>query len=349
MGRRSRVSKNIDSAPLLLFIYRNRVPVLAITLAGFILSVIISLVITPRYRSAVVIYPATFTSMSRSIMGPSETRGDIMDFGREADTERLLQVLHSETIRRGIINKYDLMSHYGIKEDSRFPYTALNRKFDNNVRFRKTPYMAIEIEVLDADPVIAADMANDIALYLDSVMSFMFRERALMSLAIVEQEYIRLQEEVRMLEDSLGRIRELGVINYEAQSEVINNAYATAILGKDAASTDFFSGRLKLLSAYGGAYVSIRDYLTYRHEKLNELKAAYDEARIDAEKIMPYKYVIEKAGVAEKKTYPVRSMIVVISTVSAFLLALFMVLLTDAFRRQILHPGSHNHRSDAAG
>jgi hypothetical protein len=348
MGKKSRVRKNTDSTPLLLFIYRSRVPILTITLAGFILSVVISLVITPRYRSAVIMYPATFTSMSRSLMGPSETRGDIMDFGREADTERLLQVLHSETIRRGIINKFDLMSHYGIKEGSRFPYTALNRKFDSNVRFRKTPYMAIEIEVLDADPAIAAAMANDIALYLDSVMSFMFRERAVMSLAVVEQEYIRLQEEVRMLEDSLKRIREMGVINYEAQSEVINNAYATAILGKDSVSEDFFRGRLRLLSAYGGAYVSIRDYLSYRHEKLNEMKAAYDEARINAGKIIPYKYVIENAGVAEKKTYPVRSLIVGISTISAFLLALFMVLLTDAFRRQILHPGSHNHRSNAA-
>lgn len=316
--------------------YRRRLPLFTITVAALIVSVIVSLLITPRYRSAVILYPATFTSMSRSFTGPALTRTDIMQFGREADTERLLQVLQSETVRRKIIEKYDLMGHYGIKENSRYPYTALNRKFSNNVRFRKTEYMAVEIEVLDTDPRTAAAMANDIALFADSLMSMMFRERALVSLSIVEDEYRRLQAEVAGLEDSIKKIRQLGIINYESQSQVTNNAYATAILDRDTLSQAFFAGRLNLLSAYGGEYVSLRDKLEYQQEKLSDLKEVYDQARIDAGKIMPFQYIVEGATVAEKKTYPMRSMIVAASTISAFLLALFMLLLLDAFSRQVL-------------
>jgi hypothetical protein len=266
-------------------------------------------------------------------MGPLLNRPDVLDFGREADTERLLQILHSEPVRREIVENFDLLNHYGIKDGSRFPYTALNRKFANNVRFRKTRYMAVEIEVLDTDPEIAAAMANDIARCVDSIMNLMFRDRAVVSLAIVEEEYLRLQEEAKVLADSLKRIRQLGVINYESQSEVINNAYASAILGRDTISEKFFRGRLNILSAYGGTYVNLRDNLDYHLEKLNEMKSVYDEARVNAARNMPYLYIVENASVAEKKAYPVRSLIAGASTMAAFILALFTLLLADSFRK----------------
>ncbi len=335
MGKKSKASKDLKSIGLLLFIYRHRVPLLSIILTAFIVSLVVSLLITPRYRSSVILYPAGFTSMSRSLLGPASVRGDIMTFGLEADTERLLQVLHSDAIREKMIEKYDLLQHYGISESSRFPYTALNSKFKNNVRFRKTEYMAIEIEVLDTDPVIAAAMANDIAGHLDSVMNKMLNERAYLSLNIVEEEYNKLMREVALLQDSLTRIRELGVIDYESQSEVLNNAYSTAILNRDTESINFFRERLRILSIYGGTYVSLRDNLVYLNDKLYELQSAYDETRVNAEKMMPYKFTIDEAREAEKKAYPQRLMIIVVSTISTFLLALFILLLFDAFRRQL--------------
>ena len=336
MGKKSKASKNLASGGLLLFIYQKRVPLIVITVAALIVSIIVSLLITPRYRSSVILYPATFTNMSRSLMGPAAVRGDIMDFGEESDAERLLQVLQSETIRNRIVDKYNLMEHYEIKEDSRFPHTALNRKYKNNVRSRKTQYMAVEIEVLDTDPVQAAAMANDIASYADSVLNIMLTERTALAVDVLEEEYRKQLEIKRVMEDSLRRIRELGVIDYESQAEVLTDAYANAILSRDPESIKLFEDKLRVLSTYGGTYLSLRDDAEYQGVRLNTLKSAYDEALINLERQMTYTFIVDKASEAEKKSYPVRSLIVIVSTIATFLFALFFMLLADALRRQLL-------------
>ncbi len=336
MGKKSENSRDITSHGLLLFIYQRRVPLLTVTLAALVVSVVVSLLITPRYSSSVTIYPSPVSGISRSLIGSDLSRVDMMSFGQESDAERLLQLLQSDVIRDRMIERYNLMEHYGINENSRYPYTALNRKYNSNVNFGKTRYMAIDIEVQDTDPAVAASMANDIAAYVDSVMNHMMRDRALRSLAIVEEEYRRLKQDVSVLEDSLRKIREMGIIDYESQAEVLNEAYAAAVLNRDTAGINFFSEKLGMLSSYGGAYINLRDNLVLHLEKLNELRSFVDEARINAEGFMPYKYVVSDAREAEKKSYPVRSVIVAASTVSAFLLTLFALLLTDAFRRQVL-------------
>ena len=67
---------------------------------------------------------------------------------------------------------------------------------------------------------------------------------------------------------------------------------------------------MELLSEYGGAYVSIRERLEHMYEELNTLKKKYEEAKLDVEVQMPHKFVVNSAFKAEKKSYPVRSLIV---------------------------------------
>jgi capsular polysaccharide biosynthesis protein len=342
MGKKSKAGKEFSSGGLLLFMYKNRVPLISISIVAFIVSVIVSLLITDRYRSTVVIYPAVSKDLTRPLMSSAGYRGEKVGFGEEDDTERLLQVLKSDAIRESMVEKYSLMEHYGIKDKSRYPYTALNKKFNRNVSVRKTEYMAIEIEVLDADPVIAAAMANDIASYVDSVMNNMLRVTARQSLALIQEEYNRNKLEVKILEDSLKRIREFGIIDYESQAEVLNNAYATAILNKDTASMNYFRERIRALSVWGGVYVSLRDHLVNQNTKLSDLKSSYEEIRLNAEKTISHKFVVMEAKEAEKKSYPVRSVIVMVSTISAFLFTLFALVLMDALKRVTLVPDNRS-------
>lgn len=335
MGKKTKFRKDMKSPELLRFMFLRRVPLITITLTALVVSLVVSFLITPRYKSRVVLYPGTLSSVSRSLIAPAEVRGDIMRFGQESDGERLLQVLNSNAIRAYIIDKYNLMDHYGINTDSRFPHTELNNKFNNNFRFRKTEYMAIEIEVLDHDPLVAADMANDIAGHVDSVMNNILRDRAYSSFKIVEEEYRRLGGEVDLLRDSLRKIREKGIVDYESQAGVLNEAYASAVLNRDTSSINFFGERLQVLSSYGGDYVSLRENLLYQTEKLSEIRSIYHESRIDAERSIPYTFVVENAVEAEKKAYPARSLIVAVSAIAAFLLALFTLMLADAIKRSI--------------
>ncbi len=321
---------------LLLFIYRNKGILISVTVAAIVVSVVVSLLITPRYRSTVVLYPSTSVTISSAIRGSVGTQRETMSFGEEADAERLMQVLQSESIRNRIVETYNLMDHYEIDRDSRFPETALYNKFRKNVRFRKTPFMAVEIEVLDTDPVIAAAIANDIAHHLDSVMNNMLRDRAQQSLAIAREEFRRMNSEYTRMQDSLSRIMAMGVLDYESQAGVFNEALALAVREKDTESIDIFTGKLNTLARYGGTYLSLLHDIEVMSVKIGRMRDSYDEARINTESFIPYKFIVDEAMESEKKAYPVRSLIVAVSTLSAFLLTLFTLLLVDAFKRRVL-------------
>ncbi|TVR75014.1 MAG: hypothetical protein EA408_01200 [Marinilabiliales bacterium] len=336
MIKKKKLKGDIETSGLLLFVWQRRIPLIAITALALVASVIVSLLITPRYSSSVILYPTPMTTLSRSLLGPGTSRDELMTFGREADGERILQILQSNAIRDRVIEKYNLMEHYGINWEGRFPITALHKQFERNVRFRKTQYMAIEIEVRDADPQIAAEMANEIAGYIDSVMNLMTRDRAISSLAIIEDEYRSLNREIASVEDSLRKIRELGILDYESQSEVYTHAYATAVRMRDTASIEFFRQRIDRLTRYGGISLVLTEHQKNLTTRLGELSDAVAEARIDAERTLPYKYVVNEAFAAEKKSYPVRSLIVAVSTISAFLLTLFGLIFADSFRKQVL-------------
>ena len=332
MSKKSKKVTDIESGGLLLFIFQRRVPLLTITLAAMIVSVVVSLLIPPKFSSTVVLYATPTASISRSLFSIDPSRLDLMSFGLEADAERLLQILESDKIRERMVDKYNLMEHYGIDHESRFPYTRLEKRFYKNVRFSKNRYMAIELEVRDTDPEMAANLANDIASLIDSTMNSMMNERAHQSLAIVEEEYHRLAAEVELMEDSLKRIRRMGVIDYESQAEVLNDAFARAVLERDTESIELFSDKLHTLSEYGGIYINLRENLLWQIEKINRVRGVVGETRINAERMIPYKFIVSEARVAEKKSYPVRSVIVAVSTIAAFLLTLFSLLLIDAIR-----------------
>lgn len=157
------------------------------------------------------------------------------------------------------------MEHYQIDAKSKYKYTSLYHQYDNNITFRRTEFMAVKITVLDRDPQMAADIANTISELLDSTKNNMQRERALKGFKIVEQEYNRLQTEINTMEDSLRKIREIGVFDYESQSEMINQQLAIEIAHGNTRGINALEDKLSLLAKYGGAYVSLRDML--EHEK----------------------------------------------------------------------------------
>jgi uncharacterized protein involved in exopolysaccharide biosynthesis len=62
------------------------------------------------------------------------------------------------------------------------------------------------------------------------------------------------------------------------------------------------------------------------------LKAKYAEAKVELNKAIPYKYTVSPAYKPEKKAYPVRWLIVVVSTLSAFLLGYIVLLIIDRIK-----------------
>jgi len=116
---------------------------------------------------------------------------------------------------------------------------------------------------------------------------------------------------------------------------VFSNAYAIAIAAGNVNGAREIEKKLKVLEKYGGAYVSIRDFLEFEKEHLSELKAKYAEAQVDANQNLPHKFIIDHAYMAEKKSYPKKSLIVFVSTVSAFFLALILMFVFESIMDRV--------------
>lgn len=304
-----------------------------ITFVGAVVSIIVSLSITEKYKSTIILFPASSSSISNDLLGRNLAKKDILKFGEEEEVEQLMQVLQSDEIRDRIITKYQLLEHYDIDTASKYPMTQLYKEFESNVSIKRTEFMSVKIDVLDEDPQMAADMANDMAALVDTVMNKMQKERAWKAFTIVENEYKSLEWSIRQLEDSLVVLRNYGVIDYESQAEVISRAWAEAVTAGNTTGARKLEKKLDVFAKYGGAYVSIRDQLEYEKKELVDVKSKFMEAKVDAEQDLPFKFIVNNAVKAEKKSYPVRWLIVVVSTISTFILALIVLLLFESVKR----------------
>jgi len=306
-------------------VVKYRKHLLVIGVLTILLSAIFSspFFITPLYKSTVILYPTASKSISKVLL--SDNPGiskDILEFGEEEQTEQMLQVLNSNKIRDKIIDKYNLSEHYEIPSNSTYKVTRLYDEYESKFEFRRTEFMAVKITVYDSDAQLAADMANSVAELIDSTINQMQKEVAKKAFLIVEKEYNSLKQSVQDKEDSLDVLRSYGVNDYESQAEMFNRQLAIEMARGNTPGMRRLEQKLAVIAKYGGTYVSLRDGLEHDKKQLSEIKSKYDEAKVDANETLPHKFVVSNAYKAEKKSYPIRWLIVLISTLSVTFLSI---------------------------
>lgn len=339
-----------DSSGILFFVYKWRKTLSVIAAIAFVFSLVFSspLFITPKYKSFVILYPSAAGSISKALLTDrSGQTQDMLDFGQEAQSEYMLQILNSARIRNNVVGRFNLMEHYDISPTHRYRQTRLQREYEANISFRRTEYMAVKISVLDKDPQMAANIANYIAQLVDSVRHHIQKEVAVPGFHIVEQRYGELLSDIKIKEDSLTVLRSLGVHDYESQSEMLMQQLAVELARNNQQGIRALEERLTVLSAYGSAYVSVRDQLVHDQKQLSALKTRYEEAKVDAEQYMPFKFVVEDAVKAERKSYPIRWLIVALSTMSALLLAVIIIMILENFRVIALKESAQKKKDDS--
>ncbi|MBA3898927.1 MAG: hypothetical protein H0X62_01760 [Bacteroidetes bacterium] len=332
MAEKNTIASDFNSTNLFGFLYKNRKTIFIVGLAAAIISSVVSLLMEDKFKSSVILFPTTTSSISKSLMSevPLSSKHDIMQFGEEEDAEQMLQVLNSDEIRNKIIEKYDLMNHYKIDTLSKSKYTNLIKEFEGNISFKRTEFMSVKIEVLDKDPQIAANIANDIAALVDTVKNRMQKERAMQGFRIIEQELSNIQAEIKFKEDSLKVLRSLGIIDYATQSEMLGEQYAIAVAKDNKAAMKALEKQLDLLANYGGASIGLGDDLELDRKQLRLIKTKYDEVKVDAEQNITHMFIVNHAVPAEKKSYPVRSLIVIVSVLSAMLASVILIVLLES-------------------
>lgn len=334
MEKEVKENYNFQSIDLLAYMLKNRKILIIITAIAAVASAIVSLIITPKFESTLIFFPTQTTSVSKALISNNVfLNKDVLMFGDEEDAENMIQILYSDEIKNRLIAKYNLMDHYKINPNSKIKWTILDRKMKENINFTKTKYMSIEISVMDEDPVVAKNITEDIGNFIDSTMNKMKKEMAVEAFKIVEKEYFNLISDISLIEDSLKYISNLGIYDFASQSSSLNEAYIKAVTENKEELAKKIKKQLQVLSDYGPKYLSLTKLLEQENERLSLLKAKYLEAKVDAENVLPHKFIVTNAYVPEVKAYPHRSIIVIVSTLSAFLMGLMVLLLIDYIKK----------------
>jgi uncharacterized protein involved in exopolysaccharide biosynthesis len=325
-------NEDFDSSGLVVFLYKWRKPLFIILVASIFFSWFFSgpWFITPKYKATVILFPTSNNSVSKSLFSERGGKGsDLMEFGEDEQAEQLLQILNSNRIRDRIIRKFNLMQHYDIDTSSKYKNSILFKEYERNISFRRTEYMAVQISVYDQDPQMAADIANTIAELIDSTKNDMQRQRAGKGFQIVEAEYKTLQEDVNATVDSLVKLGNLGVNDVEYQSQVLNQQMAIAIMNGNKTAQTALQKKLDVLGKYGGVYMSLKNALEFKTEQLTILQTKYKEAKVDAQEDLPQKFIVNDAYKPERKSYPVRWLIVLVSSFSVLFFAIMVLIVME--------------------
>lgn len=321
---------NNESIKLIAKIYTWRKKLILVTVIAAVVSLASTFLVSPQYKSTAIVFPSRTFSVSKLLIEQNQgAQEDYMDLGDEDDAEKLLQILNSSEIRTRIADKYDLWTNWDIEKNNVYAQHYLKLKWEDMVSFKRTNFVSIRIDVYDYVANRAADIANSIVAYADSVKFKMTKEVAKQALDITEKEYKSTISRINELEDSLQSIKELGVLDNKSEIEAYSKSMAKAIEKGNESAQKKLQEKLDVLKTYGTAYDAVYADLKKYRLKYPIIKNKYDEAMVNYNSPMPSKFVVDKAIGNEKKVKPIRSLIVLISSVSAFLIALLYLLFIE--------------------
>ena len=323
-----------NASDVLFLIKKKWKHLLIVCSVALVASLIISFCIPEKYKSSVVLYPANSTSVSKTLATDENTEKGLLQFGEKEEVEQMMQMLQSNDIRNRIIEKYNLIEHYRIDPNTKYLYTKLYDKYEDNVKISRTEYTSVKVEVLDESPDTAAMIANDISQLLDTVYSRMQRERAYKALKIVENAMLEQEALVKNISDSLEKLGQLGVIEVKSQTEMYSEQYAIALANGNTNKTNELKAKLDSLAKYGGAHTMLTAQLKEEVQILTQCRNKFREAKIELEQDLPNAFIVNKAEKAERSTYPIRWLIVLSCVFSTFLLALMVLAIVEPLKKK---------------
>jgi hypothetical protein len=317
------MDKFFNSRHIIEVLIKWRIQLFIVIVATVLCSAFFSskLFITPLFKSDALIYPSNQSPYSE-----------------ENSTEQSVEILQSRDIRDSVINKFNLIKHWKIDSTSKIVNTLIQRAYKQRVDFSTTPYQAVKIEVLDPDPQIACDIVNSILdnynLKVRKLQKDKFRE--------VLYNYDHILKIKKAYLDSLkARGEELGVkygmLDYTSQTREVMRAYLSG--GK--MNNPEVLRLKKNLEEKGTEMLLIIDLISRESISYIDMKEDADKALFNYNRNYTYVNILSKPLPADKKFYPIRWLIVSVSTIATFVLSLLIIGLIE--NRHFFYIPSKNH------
>ena len=301
------MDNNYNNLSLVQLIYKWKWHIIIITVVAAICGAIFSgsTFITPLYKSEAIAYPA-----------------NISPYSDESETEQMLQIINSQSIADSIIEKYDLWTDYKIDRNYQFAKTYMMLEYHDKIKISKTPYEAVSIVVNDKDPQVACDIAKDILYFYDQKVSKLHRDKAKEVVDMYAHQLELKQQDLDAMKAQLAYLgTNYGLANYERQSQEITKGY---INGSPRATE-----MKQNLEQYGPESIDLENKIIAEATAFSEVKLDYEQQLRLYNAELTFSNVITEPYPADKKSYPVRWVVVALSALGAFLITLLVLFVIE--------------------
>lgn len=307
-----------DNQNLLEILWKWKKHLIVVGILAFVLSGIFSSssFITPKFKSTARIYPSN----------------NIYTFSDESESEQLLEIINSQDIKIRLIDAFNLSEVYKISRQDPQYLTYMMAEFNDNVSFKKTEYETIEIQVLDADPQRASNMCDSVIIFLDEKVRSMHRIKSEEVAQIAKKDLRLVTHDLDSVNERLNYLRkEYKILDYESQAEEITKGMVRVLTEqqKNTSGGKELEKWLKNLSEQGGEYEFLDKQQNFLISQLDSLKKVYNQSVSSANKKITYGQRVQNPVPADKKAYPVRWLIVFVSTFAALFAAMLVILVLE--------------------
>lgn len=302
---------------LLKIIIKRKKFILITTTIAIIGSVVISMpsFMKPYYESISIFYPSNpQLSNKQSIFG--NTVEDF--FGTKEDVDRLLSIANSTDIINYVINKYKLMQHYEIDpKESKYPMHELKEEFSSNYKAIKNELGGIEIKILDKDSVLAATIVNDLVAKTDEINRGYIRQSQEKTISTLKNKIEQKKIEIQLLSDSMFSVR---------------NTYKLIDQGDQGISSPNMNKNFEEYAKGVEMYRVFESRKKGASIELNDFVELYEQYNAALSNEFSSIYIIEKAYPADKKSKPIRWLIVVGAALFAFFVSALASVIFEKYK-----------------
>lgn len=283
--------------------------------------------IRPKYKSEAIVYPV-----------------NIIPYSSESPSEQLLQLLRSSDIRKMMIGRFRLAQHYSIDTTAKAGKKKLFDTYESNITIRQTEFQSVKIDVYDTDPDSACAMANALIHFANLKAQTLLHQKSEEVVKIFRDQLAHKQHQIDSLEMIMNVLRtRYGLLDYKSQAKELTRGYLKSMSSGSGARSVGVDSLMRHLRDHGGELLVVSEQLDQINKDYGQIRTEYDKALSDMYKEPTYSNVIASPYPADAKSYPVRSLIMLITTCSAVLLAFILFLLFDSGKNTKLPTASNDN------
>ena len=223
----------------------------------------------------------------------------------------------------------------GVTSNNYVPTQPGNYKLIGVINCSGLQFESIEISASSTDPVKARDIVQEIIDQLNIVIletqKEKYKEIILINSKMVNEKRVELDSLQNLIHDISTKY---GLLDYIAQSEEVTEGYLKFLIaGKKGKDFEEAKALYKNLEEHGRHFHNLHAQLNMVNVEYMERKTNYEHSLKDYNKVQTYSNVIVSPEVPDKKSYPIRWLIVVLAAASSVFFA-FIILLIFGYHKK---------------